>query len=195
MPRVTHSGVRDSGVTDVPSALTGAVAGYQPARNEKFDFWRTAHRALRGRYRLALLLAVCGAVAGACGGALTGRRLYSATGLVRIASVLPQVMRETDQNRPMAMFDGLIQAQRDVMTSREMIQAAMSDPSWQGIANTGKIPSDEQFAASLKVETRPRSDHLKVTFTHKDPAIAAAAVRSIISVYEQAYVREQERVA
>src|SRR5688572_608947 len=178
--------------TDAPSGHA-AVPG-RPPRDEKFDFWRTAHRALRGRYRLAILLAVCGAIAGACAGLLMGQRLYSASGLVRIASVLPQVMRETDQNRPMAMFDGFIQAQREIMLSRESIHAAMGKDSWKDVARVRRIRSEEQFAASLKVETRPRSDHLRVTFRDRDPAVAAAAVKSLIAAYQESFVAEQRRI-
>jgi len=163
-------------------------------REEKFDFWNAAHRALRGRYRLAVLLAAGGAVVGAAVGGMVGQRLYSATGLIRIASVLPHVMRETDQNRPMAMFDGFIQAQRDLMLSREMIQTALEDPAWLEPHLASKTPSDQMFAASLKVESRPRSDHLRVTYSHKDPIVATTAVRSIIATYQQAFVREQDRV-
>ena len=63
--------------------------------------WRLAHRALRGRYRLALVLAAVGICVGAQAGMRIGKRLYRATGLVRIAAVRPQVMQETDQNRAM----------------------------------------------------------------------------------------------
>src|SRR5688500_5645749 len=76
--------------------------------DQKFDFWRMSHRALRGRYRMAALLAAVGAVVGMSFGSQLGQRLYTSVGLIRIASVLPQVMGETDQNRPMAMFDGFI---------------------------------------------------------------------------------------
>lgn len=183
----------------------GSTAGQQPAsadvaprpetdQEPSFDFWRTAHRALRGRYRLALLIAAGGAAIGAGAGAMLGQRLYSATGLVRIASSLPPVMRQTDQNRPMEMFDGVIAAQRDVMTSREIIEAAMKEQSWKKAGRAASGMSGEQFAASLKVETRPRSDHLRVTFTSPDPGIAAAAVRSIINAYQQEFTREQGRV-
>ena len=150
------------------------------------------HRALRGRYQVALVLAVAGAALGGTVGVMLGKRLYASTGLVRIASVLPQVMHETDQNRPMAMFDGIIQAQREVMMSPETIQAAMKEESWRKASQLGYTPSGDEFASDLKVETRPRSDHLRVTFTHADPSIAAAAVQSIITAYQEAFTREQD---
>ena len=62
-------------------------------RGEPFDFWRTAHRAVRGRGRLVLLLAAAGGLLGAWAGLMLGQRVYAATGMVRIASVLPQVLQ------------------------------------------------------------------------------------------------------
>lgn len=186
---------KPSDVNDVAgrAAPVSSPVGAHAPHDDTFDFWRTAHRALRGRYAIALLMAgVCG-IAGAWAGSRFGQRMYSATGLVRIASVLPQVMKETDQNRPIAMFDGIIDAQREVMTSRETIHAAMQEPSWIQAAFGEHVLSEDQFAAGLKVETRPRSDHLKVIFKHKDPSIVAAAVRSVISVYQRSYTAEQQK--
>ncbi len=182
----------DAGVSSgaVAPAATAAHHGAAP----RFDFWRAAHGVLRGRYRFAALIAAAGAAVGAGAGVMLGQRIYAASGLVRIASVLPTVLKETDQNKPMAMFDGFIQAQRDLMTSRETIQAAMSDESWKRVSHFRYAPNDEQFASSLRVETRPRSDHLKITFKNRSPAVAAAAVRCVIAAYEQAFIREQHRV-
>jgi succinoglycan biosynthesis transport protein ExoP len=168
-------------------------AASRSPRPETFDFWRATHRALRGRYRLALLIAASGAAIGASAGAMLGQRLYAATGLVRVASALPQVMRETDQNRPLPMFDGFIQAQREVMLSREVVEAARREEPWQQVSRTHRTPPEERFAANLKVETRPRSDHLQVTFTDQDPAVAAAAVQSIVAAYQTAFTRDQDR--
>lgn len=165
----------------------------QPVEH-RFDFWRTAHRALRGRYRMTFLLATAGAFLGAWIGGMFGQRLYSATGLVRIASVLPSVMKETDQNKPIAMFEGYIQAQRDLMSSPEMIQAALEGEIWQRPSLARRAPTAEAFAASLKVESRQRSDHLRVTFTSKDPTVASAAVQSIILAYRNSFENEQQRV-
>lgn len=159
----------------------------------RFDLWRTVHRSLRGRYRMTFLLATAGAFLGAWIGGMFGQRLYSATGLVRIASQLPSVMKETDQNRPIAMFEGYIQAQRDLMGSPEMIEAALNGEIWQRASLARRAPTPEAFAAALKVETRQRSDHLRVSFSSKDPAVAAAGVQSIIFAYRDSFEREQQK--
>jgi succinoglycan biosynthesis transport protein ExoP len=179
-------------VASSSAAPMDAAAGnwVKPAKS---DFWQIVHQGLRGQYKRAALLATAGASLGAGIGVELGQRVYSSTGLVRIASVLPEVMHETDQNRPMAMFDGFILAQRDVMLSRELIQAAMEEETWRRAEQTGRAPTEVQFALMLKVESRARSDHLKVTFTDKDPATAAAAVQSVIAAYQRTYVSVHDR--
>jgi Mrp family chromosome partitioning ATPase len=161
--------------------------------SDAIDFWRAAHRALRGRYRAVLWVALAGCALGTALGLSLGQRLFAATGIVRIASAMPTVLRETDQNKPMAMFDGIIQAQREVMSGREVIDAAMKSEIWQRLSASRRTPTDEQFASALKVETHPRSDHLQVRFTHRDPVVAAAAVQSLIAAYKDVFTREQEQ--
>ena len=173
-------------------AGTGKMANRQRRHDDKPDLWRLAHRALRGRYRLAMSLAIGGCIAGAAIGLMAGHRLYRATGIVRIAAARGPVMKETDQNRTMPMFDGIIQAQQEVMASRETVEAAMRDENWVSITK-GHAISEAQFAESLKLETRRGSDHIHVTYTDADPRIAAAAIRSIITAYQRSYEREEAR--
>lgn len=150
-----------------------------------------AHRALRGRYKRVIAWGLALALLGAALGSTLGQRLYSSTGLVRVAIATPAILTETDQNKPIPNFDGFIQAQKDVLSSREMIHAAMETSVWQQLVASGKFLTDAQFAAGLKVETRPRSDHLKVTFTNSDPDVAGFAVRSIILAFQSSFTRKQ----
>jgi polysaccharide biosynthesis transport protein len=184
------SGAASNSAHPVESTVHASNARSPEAR---FDLWRTVHRSLRGRYRITFLLATAGAMLGAWLGGMFGQRLYSATGLVRIASVMPAVMRETDQNRPIAMFEGYIQAQRDLIASPENIQAALEGSVWQRPSLAKRAPSAEEFARGLKVETRQKSDHIRVTYTSRDPVVSSAAVQSVIEAYSVTFEREQAR--
>lgn len=157
-----------------------------------FDFWLMVHRALRGRYRSVAAWGVVLALVGGLVGTTMGRLLYSSTGLVRVAMTTPALLNETDQNKSIPNFDGFIQAQRDVMTSREIIEDAMDTPPWRRLVASGKVLTEAQFAAGLKVESRPRSDYLKVTYTNRDPSIAGAAVQAVILAYEEAFTRRYD---
>jgi Mrp family chromosome partitioning ATPase/uncharacterized protein involved in exopolysaccharide biosynthesis len=180
-------------LSSAPSAETMPHTAHAHRSEARFDLWRTVHRSLRGRYRITFLLATAGAVIGAWLGGMFGQRLYTATGLVRIASVMPAVMRETDQNRPIAMFEGYIQAQRDLIASPENIQAALDGPVWKRPSLARRAPSPEEFARGLKVETRQKSDHIRVTFASRDAALSSAAVQSIIEAYSVTFEREQSK--
>jgi uncharacterized protein involved in exopolysaccharide biosynthesis len=169
------------------NASPSAVASQSGIAAGGPDFWMMLHRALRGRYGVVLTLSAGFAVAGAWAGFTLGQRVYSATGLVRIASSLPAVMRETDQNRTIPNFDGYLQAQRDTIMSREMIEAAMASEAWQQFVASGDGMSEQQFAKALKVDVRPRSDHLKISFSHTNPELAASAVRSVVGAYEASF--------
>ena len=92
------------------------------------------------------------------------------------------------------MFDGFMSAQREVIIRRDMIQAALKMPVWTQVAQSHPLPTIEQFASNLKVETRFRSEYLKIAYVDKDPVVAAAAVRSIVSAYQQTYEREHDRL-
>lgn len=175
------------------SAKTLSGAAQHENQAGAFDFWALAHRALRGRYTLALVFAVVLGGVGAYFGFSFGQRLFAATGIVRVASALPPVLKETDQNRTIPNFDGFIQAQRDVMGSRETIQAAMQTSEWQGAGASARGLTEAQFSTQLKIESKPRSDHLRITFAHTDPEVAAAGVRSIIAAYREEFSRQQDQ--
>jgi succinoglycan biosynthesis transport protein ExoP len=176
------------------AATAGKPQSRQRRHDDKPDIWRIAHRALRGRYRMALVLTLCGAIGGASLGVLSGQRLYRATGLVRIAAVRPQVLKETDQNQSIPMFDGVIEAQQEIMTGRETVEAAMRDETWRNAVRGHHDISEEQFSAALKVEIRHGSDHLRASYTDPDARISEAGVRSIITAYQHAYASEESRV-
>src|SRR3954447_14949302 len=121
-------------VEHAPAARARAGTG---AEVQGFDPWRIVRRALIGRYRIACWLGAAGACVGAAAGWFASPPLYRSEGLVRIASVLPPVMEETDQNRPMAMFDAYLQSQQLLLTSRGLLEAAVADPTWVALGRKG----------------------------------------------------------
>ncbi|MDB5322666.1 MAG: hypothetical protein JWN40_4297 [Phycisphaerales bacterium] len=158
---------------------------------QTFDPWRAVRRSLIGRYRLAIVLGLWGALIGAPLGWYSTAPVYRSEGLVRIASVLPQIMEETDQNRPMAMFDAYLQSQQMLLGSRGLLEMALQDEAWQSLGRKASSGDAQMFANNLKVEFKSRTDYLRVFYTDADPAAAAAAVRSLINSYEKVYQAQQ----
>ena len=156
------------------------------------DPWRAIKRSLTGRFRLAIVLGLWGALLGAPLGWYSTAPVYRSEGLVRIASVLPQVMEETEQNRPMAMFDAYLQSQQMLLGSRGLLEMALQDEAWQSLGRkTSSAVESQMFANNLKVEFKPRTDYLRIFYTDADPMVAAAAVRSLINSYEKVYQGQQ----
>jgi Mrp family chromosome partitioning ATPase/uncharacterized protein involved in exopolysaccharide biosynthesis len=155
------------------------------------DPWRAVRRALAGRYRLAIVLGLWGVVLGAPLGWYASAPVYRSEGLVRIASVLPQIVEETDQNRPMAMFDAYLQSQQMLLGSRGLLEMALQDEAWQSLGRKQLSGEAQGFANNLKIEFKPRTDYLRIFYTDADPAAAAAGVRSLINSYEKVYQAQQ----
>lgn len=161
------------------------VGGSAPATSP--NILRIVHRGLRGRYPLVIILgAVMGLAAAATGWRLTPS-VYRSEGLVRIAYSLPEIFQETDQNRPMLMFDTFMQSQKLLMTSRRVIDMAIQDPVWKQYNRPVPPNPDDFFISNMKVDIGYRSEYISVSVTDRDPAVAAAGVTSVINSYATFY--------
>jgi polysaccharide biosynthesis transport protein len=162
----------------LPSSAAGARSG---------DIYQRAFAALRGRIVLSAALGMLCAAVGAFLGWRQGKPQYQSEGLVRIAYSRPILLRETDQNRPMAMYDAFMRSQMLLINSRRMVDMALHRDVWR-VTGCGDSPAViAHFAAELKVERPKETENLRITFTDEDPKIAAAAVNAIIDAYESNY--------
>ncbi len=170
----------------VGTAVAPAVVAPDPVQ--------AIHRSLRGRYLLAFALALIGAAAGGFFGFKSQNLQYRSEGLVRYAYLLPSVTRANqDANLPMTMFDAFLRAQTLQMTGRKMVEQALLEPAWRSVARPVINSEDEvrYFAGNLTVEHPPQTDILQVSFTDRDPVVAAAAVHAVIDVYAKSYSTEE----
>lgn len=152
------------------------------------------HRALRGRYPLAVVLGVVVAAIAAFAGHRLGKPVYHSEGLVRIAYTLPEVSQQTDQNRPLPVFDTFMQSQKLLITSQRVVDQAIQDPIWK--AKGFQVPPDPEhwFARHLLVEVKPRSEYIQIGVTDSDPQTAAIAVNSIINAYSDLYNSQDKQL-
>jgi Mrp family chromosome partitioning ATPase/uncharacterized protein involved in exopolysaccharide biosynthesis len=155
---------------------------------------RMVHRSLRGRYAVTVALMIACATAGGMAGWKLGRPVYRSEGLLRIAYSLPEVMQETDQNKPLAQFDAFMLSQRLLITSRRVIDMAIDDPIWQSMGLAKPQRPDRYFAEHLNVETKPRSEYLLLQVSDDDPRLAAAGVKAVINAYSELYSGEESRL-
>ena len=144
---------------------------------------RQAHVALRGNYVWAVLLGlVSGGVVGFAAWQLA-RPYYHSEALLKVAYTLPEVIQETDQNKPLAQFDTFMLSQRTVIGSQRILNNALMDPLWKTTKVTQPRDSVQYFSKNLKVETKPRSEYIQVSVTDYDPITTSTAVNSIINAY------------
>jgi Mrp family chromosome partitioning ATPase len=146
-----------------------------------------AHALLRGRYWLAILLAIIGLGAGAVGGWYVQKPTYESNGLIRIKPSLPRVLYESDQNSVMPMFDSFVESQVSLLTNQRTIAYAMNNPDWKALGR-GLAPKQVvEFTKSLAAEHPRGSELVQVTFTDVDPKAAQVGAAAVIDAYQQLY--------
>ena len=179
------------GVSPVRKEGEGASAPRAP--KEFGDFIRMIHRALRGYYILAIILGLIAAAGGAYAGWRLGFPTFHSESLLRVAYTLPEVMHETDQNKPMAMFDTFMLSQRMLITSRRVIDNAMTQPVWKALGRQLSEKPDAYFGTHLEVEIKPRSEFILIKVTDRDPLTAQAAVQAVTAAYQEVYNDQDQR--
>src|SRR5260221_8059019 len=161
---------------------------------------QSLHLAFRGRYfRVIALGIVFGAICGAVVWRLA-KPIYHSEGLLKIAYTLPEVIQETDQNKPLAQFDTFMLSQRMIISSHRILDQAIMNPVWKTSGRQVPPYPDQYFTKNLRVETKPRSEYIQIAVTDYDPGTAAVAVNSIISAYYDYFTSlsktsEQQRLA
>ena len=145
------------------------------------------HALLRGRYWIAVILAIIGAVIGAPLGYRWQNPTYTSTGMIRVKPYVPRVLNDNDQNGAMPYFDQFVASQVALIRSRRVIDHAMQQPDWKAL-NFGVAPEQVQgFTDCVDARNPVGTLFVLVTFTHEDPEVARRGVKSTIDAYEQLY--------
>jgi len=186
----------------IPSSGGGSGGGHiyqytdqqKPAENPLL----LLHKFLRGRYLLAIGLAVLLGPIGAAIGFMAVQLEYTSTSTIRIAPVLPKILFETDANSMVPMFDSFVQTQISLISSRRVMEMAMQSEPWREAGGKFSLEELEQFTKGLSVVQPKSSQLIVVNFSDKDPKRARAGSKSIVDAYRRVYVdsdvqREGER--
>jgi capsular exopolysaccharide synthesis family protein len=181
-----HSGRGAVSIIDAVPPAAPALSGQQLLQ---MALW-----SLRGRYLLAVILGVFVAALFGYAGWRGAKLYYTSEGLIRIAYSLPSIVPGNDNNRAMPNFDAFMLSQQKLMTTRRVTDLALQDPVWKQYGRTPPSDGQEFFYDVLKVDVRPRSEYISVSATTDDPAMAAAAVTSIIHAYEAIYKSQEKEI-
>ena len=155
-----------------------------------FDPLLILRRSLRGRMGWVITLSIVGALVFAVVGYFFEKPVYKSEALIRIAYTLPPILRDTDQNAPMAMFESYMRSEAQRMSSREVLEGALTQ-----LNGGGEVTSDQllDVADNLDVVHAPGDEHLLVTYVDTDPLVAANIVQAIVKSFRIEYDAEDRK--
>lgn len=140
------------------------------------------HRALRGRYLLAIAIGALLAVPGALVGYNLMPPVYTSTGVINIDPSGQVLLYKNEFNENIASFDSFVRSQATTLESPAVMQTAARE-----LATAGKIPPNPtnwirlQQASDISVPRGGREIYLRVTM--KDPRLAKDVAETILSTY------------
>ena len=155
--------------------------------------WRLARsrsRRLRllfhGKYLPLCVIVLVFAALGAFIGYQRFELLYLSDGMVKIEPKLPRILYALEENTgAMPMFSDYVACHMELMRSPRVIEAAMASEKWRSAAESPDPYGDShaQFLRKLVVCPGTSTSVIHVSYIDPDPAVAQAAVESVIDAY------------
>ncbi len=156
----------------------GPALGQQPSPMKKVQ------RLLRGRFVLATVLAIGGAIAGAIFGWRSESVKWESDAIACIKPVIPSI---TSSDKVVPFYDKFVQSQVNVIDSERVLDRAIEDVTWKAAG----LPSGADGLAFVKkgldVEYLRGTQNIQVSFIDEDPSVAQNVVRSVVHAYQALY--------
>ena len=165
--------------TDAWMEPEGAQSGSQaPAPNPVL----LVHRALRGRYLLAIAIGLVLAAPGAFVGYKLMPPVYTSEGRITIDPTRPVVLYENEINDAITGFESFIQSQSSTLQSPRVLQGAADR-----LVDDGHLPPNAANWVELQKATdvivQRGSRDMRVLVTMRDPRLAERATAMILAEY------------
>lgn len=154
-----------------------------PTEEPEESLGKKIGRHLRGRWGVALVLALLLAAGGAAAGFFLYPVEYRSVGLIDIAPVMPRILYNTEQTDVIPMFDAYVESQVAKLRSRRVIDQAMRSDEWRAIGRGTSNRAVSEFIDSLQVEHPSQTRYVVVSFMDADPHAAKVAVGAVIDAY------------
>jgi Mrp family chromosome partitioning ATPase/uncharacterized protein involved in exopolysaccharide biosynthesis len=152
------------------------------------------HRALRGRYAIAAVLALFVGLGGAVIGWSVTKPLYASQGWIRAFPRQPRVLYETQENQMLPMFDAFVKAQADLLRSRRVIDLALSEQSLRDAGWPGPPAGVQELTKALDVSAQRGSELISVSVSHQNPQMAQVAANAVLTGFVR-YQEEQDSLS
>ena len=145
------------------------------------------HGLLRGRYAIAITLAVIGIVAGGLAGYRIKTPAYRSTGMIRVKPIIDRILYKNEDNGVLPMFDAFVETQMALITSQRVIDQAMQADEWKALGRGLTPDAVAEFTESVEA-VRPRgSEMIFVNFSDEDPKAAMAGTKAVVGAYMALY--------
>ncbi|VAX39959.1 hypothetical protein MNBD_PLANCTO03-1348 [hydrothermal vent metagenome] len=151
------------------------------------------HRCLRGRYLLAILLAVALAVPSAILGYIALPPKFTSSGQVNIAPTRSYIMYQNELNEPLSAYNSFLQSQASMLQSYRVVDMAVNSDK---LKEAGWAPAPQgtvDLMQSLKVSAPSRGQDIFISVEHPEPAKAQAAVNAILDAYSDIAIDKEEQ--
>lgn len=154
------------------------------------------HRALRGRYWIAVPLGLLFGLAGGFYGWKSQKPIFRSDGAVMIQYQLdsPFMRERSSASAGIPMYEEFLLTQTFIIPSSNTVTLAMKDKRWIDTGRGNDPLTIKRFVENLVVEHPRQTQAIHVAFTDIDPGVAQAAVSSIINAYQQLYDARDEKV-
>jgi Mrp family chromosome partitioning ATPase/uncharacterized protein involved in exopolysaccharide biosynthesis len=149
------------------------------------------HVLLRGRYILLVILSLLLGAGLGYGGFKLGYKTYRSTALIQITRPLPFFDGVTDESQDV----DYVPTQAGLIKTQRVIDAAMADSRWVGLARPVKDPAvaTEEFTQALTVV--PKDRMIYVTFEDRDPRAVSAGLKCVLDAYQMQFVEKEKALA
>lgn len=162
------------------ATTTLAMPGMQTAQPQQQPL-RRLHRLLRGRYWIAIVLGLIGALAGGFFGFTSQVPVYEADGVLYIEPTIANTMMA---DKAIPFYQQFIKSQAAMIQTPRVAQQAIKSKEWKDAGGKGSGPDAvAAFLSSLSATYLKDSSLVTVSFQSPDPKLAAAGVNSAISAY------------
>jgi capsular exopolysaccharide synthesis family protein len=175
-------------------ALSGSAPGARGGDAPKpRSLAATLHRHMRGRYWIALPLGVIFGLAGGYYGWKSQKPIYRSDAAIQIKYKMPSMPTPDGRSNggtlvgEIPMYDEYMATQYYLITSRRVISQALERDEWKNTGRGDDMETVMMFADNLVVEHPRQTQTLHISYTDRDPGVAAAGANAIVRTYEELY--------
>ncbi|MGB7156818.1 MAG: AAA family ATPase [Tepidisphaeraceae bacterium] len=163
---------------DVFGAAPGMAGPAQASPAQK------VHRLLRGRYALAVTLALIGATVGAIAGWFSQRAEMRSDALVLIDPVIRGI---TNADKVMHQYETYLRSQPYNILNDRVVREAMNSEEWKRLGWEADLNGVAKFRSALTANAIRGTQNILISFTHPDGEVAQTGARAVTKAYAKLY--------